>query len=111
VVLVVALVLARHLPTVADAVGGGVGVVAMATIVGSVVAGWCVGGPVRATRATTALVTGIRANIPALAIAETSFVGRAGVAAGIVTFGVLSLIIPLGLALVLRSRQSPVEVA
>jgi bile acid:Na+ symporter, BASS family len=103
--IVIALVLLRFLPRVPDAFAAGAGLVSVVIVLAALGGGWSIGGPGRSTRASTALVTGIRANGPALAIAQVSYPGRPDVAVAIVTFGLFSVLIPLAAALVLRRRS------
>jgi bile acid:Na+ symporter, BASS family len=103
-VFVIMLVLLRYLPRIPDAFHGGAGLVSVVMVVAALGAGWVIGGPERSTRASTSLVTGIRANGPALAIAQVSYPGRPNVAVAIVTFGLFSVLLPLLAALFLRRR-------
>jgi hypothetical protein len=63
--------------------------------------GWLLGGPARSTRAATSLVTGVRANGPALAIAQVSFSSLAAVSVAIVAFGLCSILLPVLVAIVI----------
>jgi hypothetical protein len=63
--------------------------------------GWLLGGPARPTRAATSLVTGVRANAPALAIAQASFPSRAAVSVAIVAFAMFSILVPVLVAIVI----------
>ena len=65
---VIAIVLARYAHIVLDAFGA-VGPAAVTAVLLALLLGWLLGGPARPTRAATSLVTGVRANGPALAIA------------------------------------------
>jgi BASS family bile acid:Na+ symporter len=69
---VIAIVLARYARIVLDAFGA-VGPAALTAVLLALLLGWLLGGPARPTRAATSLVTGVRANGPALAIAQASF--------------------------------------
>lgn len=109
ILIVIALLLIRYLPRIPDSFAAGAGLVSVVVVLAALGGGWIIGSPVRSTRATTALVTGIRANGPALAIAQVSFPSRPDVAVAIVTFGLFSVLIPLFTALVLR-RQFAREV-
>jgi len=102
---VISLVLVRYLPRVPDSFRAGAGLVSVIVVLAALGAGWIIGGPARSTRAATALVTGIRANGPALAIAQVSFRSRPDVAVAIATFGLFSVLLPLVTALVLRRRS------
>jgi hypothetical protein len=57
-------------------------------------AGWQVGGPARATRLTTSVVTGYRANGAAPAVATSAFADQPEVAAGVITAGLISVTVP-----------------
>jgi BASS family bile acid:Na+ symporter len=72
---VVVLVLLRDGSSIADGLGDGVPLVAAIAVGAALGLGWLAGGPAREARVSTALVTGIRANGPALAIAAASFSG------------------------------------
>ena len=64
-------------------------------------AGAAAGGPPgRPTRAATSLVTGVRANGPALAIAQASFPSLAAVSMAIVAFAMFSVLLPVSFAIV-----------
>ena len=104
ILVVIALVLIRYLPRVPESFEAGAGLVSVTVVMAALGGGWIIGSPVRSTRATTALVTGIRANGPALAIAQVSFPSRPDVSVAIVTFGLFSVLIPLFTALFLRRR-------
>jgi bile acid:Na+ symporter, BASS family len=87
-----------------SAIGERVPLVAAVSVCVALTLGWLAGGPGRATRAAAALVTGIRANALALAIAAASFPGRADVRAGVVVFALFSIIVPLCAALAIGRR-------
>ena len=70
--MVIAVVLARYARIVLD-VFVAVGPAALTAVLLALLLGWLLGGPARPTRAATSLVTGVRANGPALAIAQASF--------------------------------------
>jgi membrane protein implicated in regulation of membrane protease activity len=74
--------------------------------VGDLALGRLVGGPARPTRASTSLVSGVRANGPALAIAAVSFHGRADVRAAVITFAIFSILGTLALAAGLSRRAT-----
>jgi len=76
--------------------------VAVIAVVAALVLGWLAGGPARQTRWAAALVTGIRANAVALAIAATSFPDSAEVRAGVVAFGLVSITVPLVVAAIVK---------
>jgi len=71
--------------------------------------GWLLGGPARPTRAATSLVTGVRANGPALAVAQASFASLAAVTVAIVTFGMFSILLPVLFAIVAGRTAQPHE--
>jgi predicted Na+-dependent transporter len=104
VALVVAIgsIVARHWESVLDGLMAGVGWVALVTVVVSLIAGWVIAGPERATRLTVSLVTAVRANALALAVATTAYPDRPGVRTAIATFGVVSVMLSLGTAVVFR---------
>ena len=111
-VVVIALVLARSVGLVAEAfsrwAGGGDGCAGGAGV------GLAAGRAGPSTRAATSLVTGVRANGPALAIAQASFASLAAVRVAIVAFGLCSILLPVLVAIVVgrhgsvtNHRQSP----
>lgn len=104
VALVVAIgsVVARQWEAVLDGLVAGVGWVALVTVVVPLVSGWVIAGPERATRLTVSLVTAVRANALALAVATMAYPDRPGVRTAIATFGVVSVMLPLGTAVVFR---------
>jgi BASS family bile acid:Na+ symporter len=104
-VAVVLVVLARDGSTVVDGLGELVPLVAATAVVSALALGWLAGGPARPTRISSALVTGIRANGPALAIAESSFPGQAEVRVAVVTFAVFSVLVPLAAAVALGRAE------
>jgi bile acid:Na+ symporter, BASS family len=99
-VVVIAVVLARYVGIVAEAFGA-VGPAAVTAVLLALVLGWLLGGPGRPTRAATSLVTGVRANGPALAIAQASFPSLAAVSVAIVAFGMFSILLPVLFAVVI----------
>jgi bile acid:Na+ symporter, BASS family len=101
----IAAVVVRDGGAVYDALGERVPLVAATTVAVALWLGWLAGGPGRATRAAAALVTGIRANAVALAIAGASFAGVPEVRAGVVVFAMFSITMPLVAALVLGRRS------
>ena len=84
----------------------GVPAVALVTVAAALTLGWLVGGPTRATRSSTSLVSGVRANGPALAIAAVSFHGQAGVRAAVITFAIFSIVGTLAFATALSRRAT-----
>jgi BASS family bile acid:Na+ symporter len=99
-VVVIAVVLARYAPIVAEAFGV-VGPTAVTAVLVALGLGWLLGGPTRPTRASTSLVSGVRANGPALAIAQASFPSLAAVSVAIVAFGTFSILLPVLFAMVI----------
>jgi BASS family bile acid:Na+ symporter len=110
VIAIVALLLARHSSVVGDALGTGAPVAVLLFVMVALAAGWMVGGPGRDTRAATSLVTGVRANGAAVAIAASAFAAEPAVGIGVIIAGLGSVVLPsllaLGLALV-TSRPTP----
>jgi BASS family bile acid:Na+ symporter len=96
---VIAIVLARYARIVLDAFVT-VGPAALTAVLLALLLGWLLGGPARPTRAATALVTGVRANGPALAIAQASFPSLAAVSVAIVAFAMFSVLLPVSFAIV-----------
>jgi BASS family bile acid:Na+ symporter len=96
---VIAIVLARYASIVLDAFGA-VGPAALTAVLLALLLGWLLGGPARPTRAATSLVTGVRANGPALAIAQASFAALPAVSVAIVVFGTFSILLPVSFAIV-----------
>ncbi len=104
---VIGAVLLRDGDQVIAAVGAGVPAVAVLTIGLALAIGWIVGGPEPATRRTSALVSSVRANAVALAVASTAFGSTAGVTSAIAVFGLCSLVIPPGAAVLLGRSAQP----
>jgi BASS family bile acid:Na+ symporter len=103
---VVVIVLARDADAVVESVGARVPLVAAVAVVAALALGWLAGGSHRPTRASASLVTGVRANGPALAIAAASFPDRTDVRVGAVVFALFSIVVSLATALVIRRRSS-----
>ena len=102
---VIIILLWRYARIVADAFAA-VGPAAMIGVLLALASGWLLGGPARSTRATTALVTGVRASAPALAIAHASFPNLAEVSVAIVAFGMFSVLLPVLFAIAIgRTAQ------
>jgi bile acid:Na+ symporter, BASS family len=93
-VIALMLVLARNVGDVADVLDSGVVVVAAVTLIAGMLAAALLTGPDRPTRVTASLVTGVRANAAALAVAGTAFAGQPRLTAAIVVFGLLSICLP-----------------
>jgi BASS family bile acid:Na+ symporter len=104
-VVAVGAVVTRDAEVVWDALGERVPLVAAAAVLVALLLGWLAGGPEPESRAAAALVTGIRANALALAIAASSFPGRQDVRAGVVVFALFSITVPLCAAVVLGRRR------
>ena len=105
-VVAVGAVLLRDGDAVVRAVGERVPFVAALAVLSALTLGWLVGGPDRETRGAAALVTGVRANALALAVAASSFPDRPEVRAGVVVFALFSITVPLGAALVLGRKSA-----
>lgn len=103
---VIAIVLARYARIVLD-VFVAVGPAALTAVLLALLLGWLLGGPARPTRAATSLVTGVRANGPALAIAQASFPSLAAVSVAIVAFGMFSVLLPVSFAIVAGRTAEP----
>ena len=104
-VVAVGAVLVRDGDVVVRAAGQLVPLVAGLAVLAALALGWLAGGPGRATRSAAALVTGIRANLLALAIAASSFPDDPDVRAGVVVFALFSITVPLVAALALGRRS------
>lgn len=104
-VVAVGAVVAREANVVWDALAQRVPAVAVVAVVSALALGWLAGGPARETRWAASLVTGIRANAVALAIAATSFPDSAEVRAGVVVFSLVSITLPLVVAYAVRQSS------
>ncbi len=102
--IVIVLVLVRDADAVVEAAGERVPLVAAAAVLAALALGWVAGAPSRGTRAAAALVTGVRANAVALAVAAASFSDRTDVRVGVVVFALFSVLVPLATAMVLGRR-------
>jgi hypothetical protein len=69
--------------------------------------GWIAGGPAPGRRIATALVTAVRANALALAIARASFPNDGSTVVAVVVFGLVSITVPVVTALVVGRRPGP----
>lgn len=107
----VAAVLFRDWDDVVDAAGQRVPLVAALAVTAALALGWLAGGPGADTRVAAALVTGIRANALALAIAASSFPGEPQVRAGVVIFALFSVTVPLAAAVVAGRRPNAAPAA
>jgi predicted Na+-dependent transporter len=99
VLFIIVLVLIRYSDDIADSAGNGVVAVAVITVAAALGAGWAIGAPYPGLPVVVALVTAIRANGLALAIAQASFPSRPATQAAVVTFGVFSIVVPTAAAL------------
>ena len=102
---VVGLILWRDMADVINAWDHLVPVVAMATVVVALFAGWAVGGPTRESRLSASLVTSVRSNTPALAVASATYGATSDAASAIVVFALTSLTISGFVAIWLRSHN------
>lgn len=89
---VVAVTIARDIGELVDAASA-VWVVATVTASAALLLGWFVGYPGRSSRATAALITSVRANAPALAVASGAYGLASDAAAAIVAFALTTLLI------------------
>jgi hypothetical protein len=104
-------VLLRHL----DVLAGGMGLRALAAaslvVAVALVVGWIVGGPPRDRRVATSLVTGVRANAVAIALASTVLSADPAVLVGVIVAGVastsLSILVAVALHGLGRRRTAP----
>jgi BASS family bile acid:Na+ symporter len=103
---VVGLILWRDMADVIKAWDHLVPVVAMATVVVALFAGWAVGGPTRESRLSASLVTSVRSNTPALAVASATYGATSDAASAIVVFALTSLTISGFLAIWLGRTTS-----
>jgi len=103
---VIAVVLARDGAAVLAALGSGVPTVAVATILTAMVLGWWLGGPDPASRRTAALVSSVRANVVALAVASTAVGAAAPATSAIVVFGLCSLLVVPPIAVLVGRRSA-----
>jgi len=91
VITIMLFVVVRHF----DVLGDGAGIralgAAVAAIAFALAAGWVLGGPGRDRRVATSLVTGVRANAAALALATTTFSGDPAVAVGVIIASAVSV--------------------
>jgi bile acid:Na+ symporter, BASS family len=99
---IMAFVVARHL----ELLGDGLGLAALGTsglvIAFALGAGWLLGGPRRERRVATSLVTGVRANAAAIALATTAFAGAPDVALGVIIASLASVLLSTCAATVLH---------
>ena len=88
---VVGIVLYRDFDDVIEAWAALVPLVAVATVFVAIATGWAIGGPGRRSRAAAGLVTSLRANTPALAVAGATYGPRSDAALAIVVFALVSI--------------------
>ena len=101
-VIAVAIIVGRDLGDLAEAWSARVPLIALATVIAALGAGWVVGGPERASRATAGLITSVRANTPALAVASATYGASSDAAVAIVVFALVSFIVTPFVALWLK---------
>jgi predicted Na+-dependent transporter len=104
-VAVVAVAVARDIGELAEAASE-VWIVAAVTASAALLLGWSVGYPGRDARATAALVTSVRANAPAPAVASGAYGLTSEAASAIVAFAIASLLIA-GVVAVPLARARP----
>jgi bile acid:Na+ symporter, BASS family len=92
-VLVVGLIVWRDLDQVVRAWGALVPLIALATVALALTAGWVAGGPGVHSRAASSLVSAIRANTPALAVASATYGATSEAVSAIVVFALVSLVV------------------
>ena len=100
----VAAVIARDADVVWDGLSERAPVVALIAVLAALVLGWAAGGPGSDTRVAAALVTSVRSNALALAIASSSFPRAPEVRAGVVVFALFSVTLPLVAAVAFGRR-------
>lgn len=103
---VIGLILVRDMKEVIEAWKDLVPVVAAATVAVALFAGWAVGGPTRESRLSASLVTSVRSNTPALAVASATYGATSDAASAIVVFALTSLTISGFLAIWLSRPTS-----
>jgi BASS family bile acid:Na+ symporter len=112
---VVGLTLSRDIGAVVESWAALVPIIALATVVAAFCGGWVVGGPRRDARITAGLVSSVRANAPALAVASGTFGSTSDAAVAIVVFAIVSItlapLVTVSLMAVARARDSPLAQA
>jgi BASS family bile acid:Na+ symporter len=103
-VVVVSIIVTRSLDTMLETFTNGAALASGIVITFALGAGWLVGGPQESTRLATSLVSGCRASGAALAVASSAFADRPEVAAGVVTAGLVSVLIPTLVAYLIAWR-------
>jgi len=105
-VTVVAIAVGRDIGDVITAAVS-VSLVALITVGVALLSGWSVGYPGSASRSTAALVTSVRANTPALAVASATYGASSYASSAIVVFALVSLLVSGLMAVPLSRVQSP----
>lgn len=109
-VVVVCVIVGRDIDVVISAIETGAALASVVVVALALLGGWLFGGPLRATRVTASMASGVRANGVALAIATTAFADRPEVAVGVVTAGLVSIVVPT-LVAGWFARSAPAAVA
>lgn len=86
-----------------DALGSGLPLAGILLLGAGMGAGWLAGGPRASGRRTLAMVTAGHSTALALAVARSAFGHVHGVEASIAVLGLIGLIVPIGVAMVVRS--------
>ena len=103
---VVGLTLWRGAGVIAESWAALVPIVALATVVAAFCGGWVLGGPRGDARMAAALVTSVRANAPALAVASGTFGATSDAVVAIVVFAIVSIsFAPLAAVSLARFRR------
>jgi BASS family bile acid:Na+ symporter len=100
---VVAAVLRDNIDPFLAALGGGLPVAGVALLALGLCVGWVAGGPTPVGRRTLAMVTAGHSTALALAVARSAFGHVHGAEASIAVLGLIGLIVPIGVAMVLRA--------
>jgi BASS family bile acid:Na+ symporter len=100
---VVAGVLRDNIDPFLAALGGGLPLAGVVLLALGLAAGWIMGGPTPVGRRTLAMVTAGHSTALALAVARSAFSHVEGVEASIAVLGLIGLIVPIGVAMVLRA--------
>jgi BASS family bile acid:Na+ symporter len=104
-VMVLVVVFIRDGSMILAALGTGAPSVAIGTILVALALGWWLGGPDPASRRTAALVSSVRASTIALAVTTVAFGAGSPATSSVVVFGLCSLLVVPGAALVLGFRR------
>lgn len=100
---VVAGVLRDNLDPFLEALGSGLPLAGIALLAIGLTTGWVAGGPTPVGRRTLAMVTAGHSTALALAVARSAFGHVHGVEASIAVLGLIGLVVPIGVAMVLRA--------